>query len=412
MELIEPTSVLSTDSLYFNRINQQAFYNNFGRVIKVKEDTIYSKIGKFFIEKKKYEFRENVLLKNPRYNITTSRLDFYTENGHTYFYGPTEIISDESNIFCELGFYDTNYDNGYFIKKSRIDFNNSTIYADSIYFDRNINFASATKNIKIIDTINANTTRGNYAEIFKDKDSMYITQKAIIASKQGVDSLYIHSDTILITGNEDNRIIRAFKNARIFKQDLSGRADSIHYNKSKGLAQFININNKKDLSFKKTKKPIIFNFNNQITGDTIHLKFQKNTNKIDSLIVYNNAFVLEKDSLGIGFNQISGKALYGGFYNNELKSIDIIKNAESIYYLRNDKQELVTIDRSKSAKLKVYFKANEMDRIQKINQIDGKTYPENEFNDNLKELKGFNNRLDEKINSINELFNKIKEREN
>ena len=53
-----------------------------------------------------------------------------------------------------------------------------------------------------------------------------------------------------------------------------------------------------------------------------------------------------------------------------------------------------------------------MDRIQKINQIDGKTYPENEFNDNLKELKGFNNRLDEKINSINELFNKIKEREN
>ena len=104
--------------------------------------------------------------------------------------------------------------------------------------------------------------------------------------------------------------------------------------------------------------------------------------------------------------------MYGGFYNNELKSIDIIKNAESIYYLRNDKQELVTIDRSKSAKLKVYFKANEMDRIQKINQIDGKTYPENEFNDNLKELKGFNNRLDEKINSINELFNKIKEREN
>jgi len=241
---------------------------------------------------------------------------------------------------------------------------------------------------------------------------MFITQKAIIASKQDVDSLYIRSDTILITGNEDNRVIRAFKNARIFKQDLSGRADSIHYNKSKGLAQFININNKRDLSFEKTKKPILFNLNNQITGDTIHLKFQKNTNKIDSLIVYNNAFILEKDSLGLGFNQLSGKALYGKFFNNELKSIDIIKNAESIYYLRNDKQELVTIDRSKSAKLKVYFKVSEIDKIQKINQIDGKTYPENKFNDNLKELKGFNNRLDEKINSINELFNEIKEREN
>lgn len=241
---------------------------------------------------------------------------------------------------------------------------------------------------------------------------MFITQRAIIASKQNQDSLYIHSDTILITGNEENRIIRAYKNARIFKQDLSGRADSIHYNKSKGIAQFINTNSIKDLSFSKTKKPILFNFNNQITGDTIHLKFEKKSNKIDSLIVFNNAFILEKDTLGVGFNQISGKVLYGKFLNNELNSIDIIKNAESIYYLRNEKQELVTIDRSKSAKLKVYFKENDIDKLQKINQIDGKTYPESEFNDQLKLLKGFNNRLNEKIKSIDELFNLIKKIEN
>jgi len=241
---------------------------------------------------------------------------------------------------------------------------------------------------------------------------MFITQRAIIASKQNQDSLYIHSDTILITGNEENRIIRAYKNARIFKQDLSGRADSIHYNKSKGIAQFINTNNIKDLSFSKTKKPILFNFNNQITGDTIHLKFEKQSNKIDSLIVFNNAFILEKDSLGTGFNQISGKVLYGKFIDDELNSIDIIKNAESIYYLRNEKQELVTIDRSKSAKLKVYFKDNDIDKLQKINQIDGKTYPEDEFNDLLRFLKGFNNRLNEKIESINEIFNQIKEIEN
>ena len=265
-----------------------------------------------------------------------------------------------------------------------------------------------TNNIKIIDTINKNITRGNYAEIFKDKDSMFITQRAIIASKENNDSLYIHSDTILITGNEQNRIIRAFKNAKIFKQNLSGRADSIHYNKSKGLAQFININKTRDLSFSKSKKPIIFNFNNQITGDTILLKFEKNTNKIDSLIVFNNAFILENDTLGTGFNQISGKSLLGKFIDDELKSIDIIKNAESIYYLRNDENELISIDKSKSAKLKIYFKLNEIEKIQKINQIDGKTYPEDKFTDKLKLLKGFNNRLNEKILSIEELFKQNK----
>ncbi len=402
--LTEPSSILLTDSLYFDRNKQEAFYNNYGRVIKEKQDTIDSKIGNYLMENKKYEFKINVLLKSLKYEISTPRLDYYTENGHAYFYGPTQIKSEESDIYCELGFYNTNNDTGYFIKESKVDFNNSTILADSIYFDRNLNYASATNNITIIDTINESITRGNYAEIFKDKDSMFITKRAIIASKQNNDSLYIHSDTILITGNEQNRIIRAFKNAKIFKQDLSGRADSIHYDKSKGLAQFININKTRDLSFSKSKKPIIFNFNNQITGDTILLKFEKNTNKIDSLIVFNNAFILENDTLGTGFNQISGKSLLGKFFDNELKSIDIIKNAESIYYLRNDEKELISIDKSKSAKLKIFFKLNEIEKIQKINQIDGKTYPEDKFTDKLKLLKGFNNRLNEKILSIEELF--------
>ena len=175
------------------------------------------------------------------------------------------------------------------------------------------------------------------------------------------------------------------------------------------MAKFININKQLDLSFTNSKKPILFNFNNQITGDTIVLKFEKTTNKIDSLLVFNNAFILEKDSLGTGFNQSSGKSLQGKFNDNELRSIDIIKNAESIYYLRNDKKELVSIDKSKSAKLKIYFKSNEIEKIQKINQIDGKTYPEEEFTENIKLLKGFNNRLNEKILSIKDLFKLKKE---
>ena len=138
VKLSEPNSVLFTDSLYFDRNKQEAFYNNYGRVIKEKQDTIDSKIGNYLLENKKYEFKINVLLKNPKYKINTPRLDFYTENGHAYFYGPTEIKSKESNIFCELGYYNTNNDTGYFIKEAKVDFNNTTILADSIYFNRNL----------------------------------------------------------------------------------------------------------------------------------------------------------------------------------------------------------------------------------------------------------------------------------
>ena len=125
---------------------------------------------------------------------------------------------------------------------------------------------------------------------------------------------------------------------------------------------------------------------------------------MDSLLVFNNALIINKDSLGTGFNQISGQKLYGNFINNELKEIDIIKNAESIYYLRNSENELVGIDRSKSGKIKILLDNNSIEKFKKINQIDGNTYPEDEFLEELKFLKGFYFREEERPNSIKDLF--------
>ena len=93
----------------------------------------------------------------------------------------------------------------------------------------------------------------------------------------------------LVQGNEENRIIRAYKNAKIYKSDLSGKADSIHFNRKNGVAQLININDQLTNPFVKTKKPILWNLENQITGDSIHLLFNKDNDQLDSLLVFNNA---------------------------------------------------------------------------------------------------------------------------
>ena len=47
---------------------------------------------------------------------------------------------------------------------------------------------------------------------------------------------------------------------------------------------------------------------------------------------------------------------------------------------------------------------NSIDKFKKINQIDGNTYPEEDFLEELKFLKGFYFREDEKPNSIDDLF--------
>ena len=402
--LIDPDSKLYTDILHFDRIKQQAYYNQKGKVVRDTSGTITSTVGRYYVNSKKYQFVDNVKLVNPEYEIDTERLDFYTESGYAFMFGPTTITSETSVIYCERGFYNTNNDTGYFVKKSKINYDDRIVEGDSVYFDRNKNFASATNNITVIDTLNKSIIKGHYAEVFREKDSVFITKRALAITEQENDSIFMHSDTLMVTGPPDERIIRGYYNAKMFKSNLSGKADSIHMNKKTGLTQLINFYDVDADAFSKKEHPVLWHFESQITGDSIHLISNTKNETLDSLKVFNSAFVISKDSLGDGFNQISGKVLYGLFENNELNTIDVIKNAETIYYLRNSENELVGIDKSKSGSIKIFISENQIDELRKINQIGGKTYPEEDFPEKERKLKGFIWRNEERPRTVDDLF--------
>jgi len=402
--LIDPDSKLYTDILHFDRIRQQAYYNQKGKVVRDTSGTITSTRGRYYMTSKKYQFVDNVKLVNPEYIIDTEQLDFYTESGFAFLYGPTTITSEASVIYCERGYYNTNNDTGYFVKKSKINYNDRIVEGDSLYFDRNKSFASATNNITVTDTLNNSIIKGHYAEIFREKDSVFITKRALAITEQENDSIFMHSDTLMVTGPADNRIIRGYYNAKMFKSNLSGKADSIHMNQKSGLMQLINFYDLDSDVFTKKKHPILWHFESQITGDSIHLISNSKNETLDSLKVFNNAFVINKDSLGEGYNQISGKRLNGLFVDNALETIDVIKNAETIYYLRNSEDELIGIDKSKSGAIKIWISENEIDELRKLNQIGGMTYPEEDFPEKERKLKGFIWRNDERPKSIEDLF--------
>tara|TARA_B110000093_G_scaffold24556_1_gene23429 strand:- start:595 stop:2406 length:1812 start_codon:yes stop_codon:yes gene_type:complete len=403
--LKDPTSVITTDTLYFDRLKQEAFYQSKGKVVRDTTGTITSTIGRYYMKTKKYQFVNNVKLVNPEYLIESNRLDFYSLSGYAFLYGPTTITSETSVIYCERGFYNTANDTGYFVKKSKINYDERVVEGDSLYFDRNKGFASATNNIVITDTLNNTIVKGHYAEVFRKKDSLFMTKRALAITLQENDSIFVHSDTLMVTGKPDKRITRAYYNAKIYKSNLSGKSDSIHMQQSTGLTQLINLNHNinKD-AFYKPKKPVLWNVKNQITGDSIHLISNSISESLDSLKVFNNAFVISKDTLGDGYNQISGKKLFGLFENNSLFTIDIIKNAETIYFLRNEANELVGIDKSKSGAIKIWLTDNAIDEMRKYNQIGGNTYPELDFPENEKILRGFNWRESERPTSVEDLF--------
>lgn len=391
----EPKTTLKTDTLYFDRLKQQAYYRSGGTVIDTAS-TLTSRIGRYYAESKKYQFISGVKIVNPKYTVNSEQLDFYAETGAAYLYGPSTIVSDASTVYCERGYYDTRGDTGYFVKNSRVDYESRTLYGDSIYFDRNQSFASATNNIRVLDTLNQSLIRGHYAEVFREKDSVFITKRAVAVTLQERDSVYVHADTLQITGKPENRILKGFYRARFFKESnnpkeepTSGKCDSIFVNQKKGITKLL-------------RRPILWMGENQMTGDTIHLINNTKTEELDTLKVFNNAFLSQKDSLG--FNQVKGERLIGLFTNNELDTVNINKNAQVIYFARNDKNELIGINNTVSSAIQMYLANQEIQGIMFIKKGTGKIYPLSKLPPEARILPGFEWRGEERLVSKEALF--------
>ena len=382
---------LRTDTLYLDREAQEAYYDNKGTIVD-SSNTLNSTIGRYFMNTKKYQFLDSVHIRNPEYTVDSKRLDYYTTSKNAYMYGPSTIRGRTYTFYFERGFYDTKIERGYGIKNTRIDYNNRIIEGDSVYFDKATAFASATNNIKVTDTINKGVVRAHYAEVYREKDSIFATKRAVAINLVEQDSMYIHGDTLMITGKPEDRILRAFRNSKFYKTDLSGKCDSIHFEQKSGITQLI-------------KDPIMWNKQNQMTGDSIHLVSDMETEKLDSLKVINNAFVIALDSIGKeGYNQAKGKDLFGKFEENQLRTIDLVKNTEVIYYMYNDNDEFLGINKTICSAIRMTLGEEDIEEITFFTNPDGTIYPEEELPVNSRKLRGFIWRGEERINSKEEIF--------
>ena len=409
--LERPDMNLKTDTLYLDRLNSKAYYNSQG-VILDEKSKLTSNRGIYFMDQKKYRFISNVKIENPEYDLKSQQLDYFTELNKAYFYGPTTIIGKDYDIYCEKGAYETKIQKGNFQKNAIILYNNKEIRGDSLYFENERNYAAGTNNVSIIDTLNKSVINGHYGEIFKAKDSAIITRRAIARNIIDNDSLFIHADTLIATGPDEERILRAYYGVKIFKSDLRGKSDSLHLNQKTGLIKLLKLPLSKiekrtfNISQKNGRNPVLWSGRSQMSGDEIFLTSNINTKKLDSLKIIGNSWIIEKDSISDeGFNQIKGGILNGSFTDGKLKDIEIIKNTEVIYYMySDDKSELIGINQTTCSRLTMVTTNNQIEDITFYVSPDGDLFPEKDLPTNERILEGFIWREEERPNEIDDLF--------
>jgi len=411
VNLKRPDMSLKTERLNLDRISNEAFYNTKGIIID-SASTLTSSQGRYFMDQKKYRFISNVTIDNPEYNVNSDQLDYYTELNQAYLYGNSRIKGEAYTIECERGFYDLDREKGVFKKNATLYYDNKIIKGDSLYFESESDYAAATKNVSILDSLNNSIITGHFGEIFKAKDSAIITRRALAVNIIDKDSLFIHADTLVATGPEERRILRAYYDVRILKSDLRGRSDSLYLDESIGLTKLLNkpLSKQQEQVFteadRNANNPVLWFDKSQMSGNQIRLISDTNTNKLDSLKINGNVFIIEKDTLSEeGYQQIKGGRLDGTFVESKLDNVVIKKNTEMVYYLYNDKDlELIGINKTTCSALKMYFEEGQISDITFLVEPLGDVFPESELPINDRTLKGFVWRKEERPESINDLF--------
>ncbi len=318
VDLKDKEMTLKTNTLDYDRRTGEAIFYDRGVITSLANDNkliacegIYNSSTEFFF------FRDSVFLENPNYRVETDTLNYDNLNEIAYFKGPTFIYSEENTIYCENGWYDTQKDISQFNENAVIYNGHQKLMGDSIWYSRNEGLGRAYIDVSIQDTLDQYIINGDYGEYNEQTGKNLVTGRAEMIQYNELDSLFLHSDTLLairdtVLGNK----VHAYPGVKFFKKDIQGAADSLVFSEADSLIEMYT-------------DPVLWSQDLQITGDTILIKTFDGV--VQNLYVFENAFMINELDTS-KYNQIKGRRLTGYFSDNDLYKVLIKGNGESLYY--------------------------------------------------------------------------------
>lgn len=369
-------ATLYTDYLIYNRNTKIARYITWGRIID-EENELVSKKGFYYTTNEEFFFKEDVIVNTKDYMMYSDTLIYNTESEIAFIRGPTKIIGEEDSAYCEYGWYDTRKDIAYLKINAFVQHLEQLISGDSLYYDKPNGFGKGQNNVTVADTLQDMLVKGNKARLYENDYYAYMTDStlAIFIDKQ--DSLFLHSDTmkVLLDSTKKAEQLLAFYKAKFFRKDIQGLCDSLVYDINDSLICMY-------------KSPVLWSDDNQLSADSIKIAITNSA--IDTMVLYNNSFIISKDSTTT-FNQIKGKVMVGYFHNNELYKITVSGNSETVYFIRDDiSGELIGINKAVSSNMLIYLKDRKITNITYVKQPKAPLYPEKDLHPQDLRLRGFN----------------------
>lgn len=379
VRLIHQGTVLTTDSLNYNRAKNIAYYFS-GGMIEDSLNTLTSRWGQYTPDDHQAIFRDKVKLVNPKFTLTTDTLGYNTESYQSDLVGPTEILyQEETTILSTNGWYNTKTELSHLFDRSRIiHADGKTLTGDTIYYDKANGYGRCLGNIESTDSTNKMTLYGQIGEVWEDEGKAYVTDSAMLLDwSDSVAYAYMHADTLwteekpyqLYTLRERDSImvdsvmvaqapdtiwqdttyqqLRAFWHVRIFREDVQAVCDSACYIGKDSILTLYGM-------------PICWNEDNQISADKIDIYLKNET--VDYMHGTGNSLMVKREGL-YEFSQMAGKEMLAYVRDGDVYLVDVQGNAETIFYPREDDGSYVGVNRTQSSFVKVYLQNRQVQHV-------------------------------------------------
>jgi len=392
--LTDPKQTIKTETLYYDRLANQAYFNT-GGTISDGQNVMYTKSATYFLDTKMIDFVGKVKIDNKDYIIEGDNIKQNQNTKVADFFGPTTITNRQNPknyVYTERGTYKMNTKEAFLNKNSRIHYNDKILTGDDMYFNQLSGFGKATGNVKLDDPKEKRYMKGGYGEIYEKQDSSMMTKSPYAVKILEKDSIYFSAVKIISYQKPDSldptkkkSFMRAFRKGRFYKSNAQGRADSLAFNETDGVLHMY-------------RDPILWSGEKQVTGDKVEAYFNTETEDLDSVRVIGNAFAISKvDSLTLKdeFNQVKGKFMNAYYEDNDIKEIKVIGNAQAITYAddfneKTKENERIGISLTSCGIIGAFFEEKLMQIISCSIGATSDTYPMSKIEPSKRKFPDFN----------------------
>lgn len=418
--VIDPDFELQSDTLQFNtktklvtflgptRINQNGskiyceggFYDTENGVAEFSQNPQYVKEGQQAIaDLIKYDGnkKEVTLTGNARFidgdkRATADYIRYDEKNDVTYLEGNAHYEDDQQVIDSERIVYDAKNDTYTTAGRSYISDPPQILEADEVCFDSEKGIGIAEGNVIWQDTSSQMTINCEIANYNKDTDYLLATGgRPLLTSLLENDTLFMTSDTLISQRSENHDSIRnlyAYRDVRIFKSDLQVVCDSLVFTGQDSVFYFYD-------------DPIVWSDTSQFSADTIQMKM--NEGKLDTIFLHEKSFIVNSPD-EILFNQIKGRDITAFFESNEIEKMYVEGNAESVYYIQDDKKAYIAVNKAICSDMWVDFGDNQVERIKCFPQPKANLTPIKQANHEELKLDGVKWEIKRRPKSLEDLF--------